>query len=322
MKKVLVTGAAGFVGSHLCDSYLRAGCSVIGLDNMTSGYHQNLEYAHASDSFAFVQADISNLVDIKKYFSGVDLVCHMAANADIRGGLETPSLDLQQNTIATHNVLEAMRASNVKQIVFASSAAMLGEPSEFPTSEFCPLPIQTSLYGASKLACEGLITAYCEGFGFEGYIFRFVSLLGPRYAHGHVIDFVKQLRADPSKLVVLGDGSQNKSYLHIDDCINAIMLVERRREAVQSKHNVAIYNLGTSSHITVKESASIIADEMGLCPLFEFGNKKRGWVGDNPFVFLDNHKITSRGWKPEFSIEAGIRDTVKWLMNFKNQHLL
>lgn len=209
--------------------------------------------------------------------------------------------------------MEAIRTNSVKTILFASSAAALGEPSVFPTPETCPTPIQTSLYGASKMACEGLISAYCEGFGLEGYIFRFVSLLGPRYPHGHVIDFFKRLQTDPSKLEILGDGNQRKSYLHVEDCISAMNLVLQKKTARGAKHNVQIYNLGTNSFITVKQSASIICNELNIHPEMQFGEGKQGWIGDNPFVFLDNTKISSEGWTPKYDIETAIRSTVQWL---------
>lgn len=313
MPKVLVTGVAGFVGSHLCDSYLQAGHEVIGIDNMSSGFEENLRNAQKQSSFSFFNVDITEPSSLEKIFSGVDIVVHMAANADIRGGLHKPGHDLQQNTIATHNVLEAMRINEVKRIIFASSAAALGEPTEFPTPENCATPLQTSLYGASKMACEGLISAYCEGFGMEGYIFRFVSLLGPRYPHGHVIDFVKQLRKNPESLVVLGDGTQKKSYLHVEDCVEAIRLVEQKRTATSAKHNVQIYNLGSDDFITVKQSVSFICDSLNLTPKIQYGRGNKGWVGDNPFVFLDTSKIASEGWGAKHDIESAIRATVEWL---------
>ena len=315
MKKVLVTGAAGFVGSHLCDHFLSKGCSVIGLDNLSTGNLSNLETAFSSEHFQFFKTDLFLDNEYSNYFQDTDLVCHMAANADIRDGLNETSRDINQNILVTHNILEAMRKSGVKRIIFASSAAALGEPEVFPTPETCEIPLQTSLYGASKMACEGLISSYCVGFGFEAYIYRFVSLLGPRYPHGHVIDFFKQLAKNPNKLLVLGDGSQRKSYLHIKDCIKAISLMEDERTARDSQSNCQIYHLGNTDHITVKKSIKYICSTLGVNPKIEFTGGKRGWVGDSPFVFLDVTKAKSVGWAPEWSIENSIIDTVNWLQN-------
>jgi UDP-glucose 4-epimerase len=238
----------------------------------------------------------------------------LAANADIRGGLEHPHRDLEQNTLATFSVLEAMRKSNVRRIIFSSTAAALGEPKVFPTPEDCAIPAQTSLYGASKMACEGLISAYCRGYGFEGYVFRFVSLLGPRYPHGHVFDFVKNLRNNSSCLRILGDGQQRKSYLHIADCLDALIFIcEERRAAKSSFPAYEVYHLGVPAYCQVEQSAKWICDELGLNPDFEFTGGERGWVGDNPFVFLDVTKAMQVGWTPKYSIEQSVRETVRWL---------
>ena len=203
----LVTGAAGFIGSHLTDALLARGHRVVGLDNLSTGQEAFLEQARRSERFTFIKGDILDPPALRRAMNGVDVVYHFAANADVRGGTVSPRTDLEQNTIATFEVLEAMRESGVTRIVFASSAAALGEPDVFPTPEHCAIPAQTSLYGASKMACEGLISAYCEGFGFEGVAFRFVSLMGPRYPHGHVFDFIRQLLRDPTRLRILGDGT-------------------------------------------------------------------------------------------------------------------
>jgi len=217
----LVTGAAGFIASHLCDALLARGDSVVGFDNLSTGQERFVEGARRSPNFTFVRADVLDAPALRRAIQGVDAVFHFAANADIRGSFGSPRTDLSQNTLATFEVLEAMREAGVRRIVFASSAAALGEPDVFPTPETCPIPAQTSPYGASKMAGEGLISSYCEGYGFEGYAFRFVSLLGPRYPHGHVFDFVRQLLADPTRLRILGDGTQRKSYLHVEDCVAA-----------------------------------------------------------------------------------------------------
>ena len=246
---------------------------------------------------------------------GVDTVYHLAANADIRGGLADPKIDIEQNTIATFNVLEAMRIANARKIVFASSAAALGEPLVFPTPENCAIPNQTSFYGASKMAGEGLISAYCQGYGFEGYAFRFVSLLGPRYPHGHVYDFLKQLLVDPTRLKVLGDGTAQKSYLHIGDCINALMLIcEELEISKKSKDRFEVFHLGRDEYCEVRQSIAWICEELKISPELNFGVGQKGWIGDNPFVYLDTIKARTLGWEAKKTIEQSIKETVKWLV--------
>jgi UDP-glucose 4-epimerase len=241
------------------------------------------------------------------------VVFHLAANADVRFGLNHPEKDLQQNTIATFNVLEAMRTNGIKRIAFSSTGSVYGEAEKIPTPEDAAFPVQTSLYGASKLAGEGMIAAYCEGFGCEGYIFRFVSILGERYTHGHVFDFYKQLLTHPEHLDVLGDGSQRKSYLHIGDCVEAILHAVRTGTARGAKHGVQIYNLGTAEYCQVKDSIGWICTRLGLKPEIRFKGGDRGWVGDNPFIFLETAKIRATGWQPKLTIREGVERTVDWL---------
>ena len=317
--KALVTGAAGFIGSYIVDELLKRGYEVVGIDNFSTGISRYLEKAKNNQKFTLIEGDILDIEILKKSMEGVNVVYHMAANADIRGGTANTSYDLEQNTIGTYNVLESIRLSrSANRICFASSAAALGEPDIFPTPENLPNPLQTSLYGASKMAGEGLISAYCNAFDIEGYCFRFVSLLGPRYPHGHVFDFVKKLIQDPTKLDILGDGTAKKSYLHINDCISALMLVcEDLRPAIDKTHSFEIYNLGMEEFIEVSRSAQLIATELGLKPIFKFGEGKRGWVGDNPFVFLDVNKIKNLGWRPSYTIENSITETANWLIQNK-----
>lgn len=314
--KALVTGSAGFIGSYVCEELLDRGYSVIGVDNFSTGIPKYLEKAKLSKKFINHEIDILDLNGLKEKMNDIDIVYHMAANADIRGGTKNTRFDLEQNTIGTYNVLEAMRCSKyTKRICFASSAAALGEPKDFPTPENLPNAVQTSLYGASKMAGEGLISAFCNAFNFEGYCFRFVSLLGPRYPHGHVFDFVKKLINDPSRLDILGDGTAQKSYLHIDDCISALMLVcEDLRPAKMYQHPFEIYNLGMEEFIEVSKSAKLIVKELGLTPDFYFGEGRRGWIGDNPFVLLDISKIKKLGWMPSHTIEESIKETANWLI--------
>lgn len=319
--RYVVTGAAGFIGSSLVDRLLKLGHEVVGVDNFSTGQRKFLFVASLNLRFELVEADLFDYSAFSDALQSADAVYHLAANADIRCGLANPRKDIEQNTLVTFNVLEAMREHEVKRIVFSSTAAALGEPEVFPTPESCAIPVQTSLYGASKMACEGLISAYCEGFGFEGYAFRFVSLLGPRYPHGHVFDFVKKLLDNPNRLEILGDGEQRKSYLHIDDCVDALIhICEIVRPAQHAARRYEVYHLGVTDFCKVKQSAEWISNEMGLQPKFCFTGGDRGWIGDNPFVFLDVNKALSTGWQPKHGIEYSVRETVRWL--YSNQWLI
>lgn len=314
--KYLVTGAAGFIGSSLVDRLLSQGHDVIGVDNLSTGLREFIIKAQDNPNFTFVKGDLVEPDLLSALLPGTDAVFHLAANADIRGGLDFPRKDIEQNTLVTFNVLEAMRQAGVYRIIFSSTAAALGEPEVFPTPENCAIPAQTSLYGASKMACEGLISAYCEGYGFEGYAFRFVSLLGPRYPHGHVYDFVRKLRDDPTCLSILGDGQQRKSYLHIEDCLDALLLIcEEKRTAKDSRRKFEVYHLGVPTYCRVVQSAGWISEELGLTPQFKYSGGERGWIGDNPFVFLDVTKAMATGWVPKHSIEQSVRETARWLSN-------
>ncbi len=318
--RVFVTGAAGFIGSNVVDRLLRDGSEVIGWDNFSTGQESFLSEAAGHPRFQMVRGDNLDADALTRAMVGADFVIHLAANADVRFGTEHPSKDLQQNTIATFNVLEAMRANGIQRIAFSSTGSVYGEAPVIPTPEDAPFPIQTSLYGASKVAGENLIQAYCEGFGFEGYIFRFVSILGERYTHGHVFDFYRQLLEHPGRLRVLGDGTQRKSYLHIHDCVDAILHVTAQRTAERAKHRVQIYNLGTAEYCRVTDSIGWICAHLGLKPELEFTGGERGWIGDNPFIFLDTAKIRATGWEPKLTIEQGIVRTVQWLQ--QNQWVL
>ncbi len=303
-----VTGAAGFIGSNLVDRLLKEGHSVAGYDNFSTGRHEFLEAAIKNSHFQLIQGDTLDLAAMTSAMKGTEFVFHLAANADVRFGTNHPRKDLEQNTLATFNVLEAMRANDIRRIAFSSTGSIYGEPQIFPTPEDAPLPIQTSLYGASKLACEGLIQAYCEGFGFQGYIFRFVSILGERYSHGHVVDFYKNLKINCQNLRVLGDGHQRKSYLHVQDCIDAVLI------AIQSlKEKVNILNLGTDEYCEVNDSIDWICVHLGFSPKLDYSGGERGWIGDSPFIFLDCSRVRNLGWKPKYSIHDGIIKTVEFL---------
>ncbi len=313
MNTIFITGAAGFIGSTVADRLLAAGKTVVGWDNFSTGRRRFLDGALKYQQFKLVEGDNLDLPSLTQAMAGCDTVFHLAANADVRFGLEHPAKDLQQNTVATFNVLEAMRANGIRRIAFSSTGSVYGEAEQIPTPEDAPFPVQTSLYGASKVAGEGMITSYCEGFKFEGYVFRFVSILGERYTHGHVFDFYQQLLAHPDHLKVLGDGTQRKSYLYVQDCVSAMLHVLNLGTAKAAKHGVEIYNLGTAEYVRVNDSIRHICNALGLRPRLEYAGGNRGWVGDNPFIFLDTKKIQATGWKTSLTIEQGIVRTLQWL---------
>jgi len=312
-KRVVVTGAAGFIGSTLVDSLLDQGIEVLGIDNFSTGRIEFLKNAQSNPKFTLLKQDLYAGKNLSSVFAGVDAIFHLAANADVRFGPERPSVDLEQNTIATHRLLEAAREAGVERFIFSSTGSVYGEAEIIPTPENAPFPIQTSLYGASKLACEGMIEAYAESFGMQVWIFRFVSILGPRYTHGHVFDFYKQLMEHPENLTVLGNGYQKKSYLHVSDCIAAIHMAFN---SPSSKVNV--YNLGVDGYCEVRDSIGWITNELGLDPQISFGTESKGWIGDNPLIHLDTRKIQEIGWTPKFSIEDGVRETVRFLQNTRD----
>ena len=310
MSVIAITGCAGFIGSNTVDRLLSQGNIVVGVDNFSTGQLKFLESALINPNFKLVNLDLLDLGGLKLAFTGCEFVFHLSANADVRFGTDHPRKDLEQNTIATYNVLEAMRSNGIKRIAFSSTGSVYGESPVIPTPEDGPFPIQTSLYGASKAACEGLISAYCEGFGFQSWIFRFVSILGERYTHGHIFDFYQKLKKDSTCLAVLGNGKQRKSYLYVQDCIDAIMLaVEKADEKVN------IFNLGVDGYVEVNDSIGWICKELGVSPRLEYSGGDRGWIGDNPFIFLDTKKIQALGWRPKVDIEQGVVQTVQYLKN-------
>lgn len=306
--RVLVTGGAGFIGSHLVDHLVARGDVVTVYDNFSTGRREFLDEARGHDRLSLVEGDVLELPRLTATMAGHDVVFHLAANADVRFGTAHPWKDLEQNTIGTYRVLEAMRAAGVRRIAFASSGAVYGEPDVFPTPEECPFPLQTSFYGASKLAGEGLLGAYVAGFDFQAWIFRFVSILGERYTHGHVYDFYKKLLADPRRVEVLGNGKQRKSYLYVQDCVDAMLLAVERADAP-----IGVYNLGADEYCTVDESLTWICEHLGLEPERRYTGGERGWVGDSPFILLDVRKISALGWRPKLGIREAVIRTLAYL---------
>jgi UDP-glucose 4-epimerase len=304
----LVTGGAGFIGSNLVDRLLSEGHRVTAFDNFSTGQDRFLEAASKHPNFTLVRGDMLDESALRDAMRDKTIVFHLAANADVRFGTQHPRRDLEQNTIATYNVLEAMRSAGCRRIVFSSTGSIYGEPEVFPTPEDAPFPVQTSLYGASKLAGEGLLQAYAAGFEFQVYIFRFVSILGERYSHGHVFDFYRKLLANPREIEVLGDGRQRKSYLYVHDCIDAIFTVLNR-----AKEQVNIYNIGAEEYCEVNDSLGWICEAMGVSPQRHYTGGQRGWIGDSPFIFLDTAKIRSLGWRPKLTIRQGVLKTLEYL---------
>lgn len=308
--RFFVTGCAGFIGSNVTDRLLAGGHEVVGYDNLSTGQLGFLQHATGSERFMFVQADVLDTRSLTQAMRGAEFVFHLAANADVRFGTQHTRKDLEQNTIATVNVVEAMRQNGVRRIAYASTGSVYGEAQVFPTPETSPMPVQTSLYGASKLAAEGFIEAFSEGFDLQVYIFRFVSILGERYTHGHVIDFYKQLQVHPDHLDVLGNGKQRKSYLYVQDCIDAMLLAIEKADK-----KVNIFNLGTDEYCEVDDSISWICQHLGISPQRRYDGRDRGWVGDNPFIFLDCSAMRALGWRPRLSIREAVIRTITYLQN-------
>jgi UDP-glucose 4-epimerase len=313
--RAFITGGAGFIGSNLADRLLDKGNEVVVFDNFSTGQMQFIEHNLKHPLYTLIECDVLDKAALTNAMHECDIVFHFQANADVKGGMNNTLIDLEQNIIGTHNVLEAMKIHDIRQIVFASSATVYGEPEQIPTPENIS-PVQTSLYGASKYSAEALIQAYCEYFDMKCWIFRFVSFMGPRYTHGVIFDFMKKLRHNKRELHILGDGTQCKSYLHVFDGIDAILL------AIENSHQKTnIFNLGNEEWINVRDLADLVCSTAGYKNVhYTFEGGIRGWKGDSPFVNLDISKISSLGWSPKYTVRNTIIDTVKYLM--MNEDLL
>ncbi len=307
--KVLVTGGAGFIGSHLVEHLLKRGYEVKCLDNFSSGKIEFLE--KVIDEIELIKGDLINKRVVRNAVKECEIVFHLAANPDVRAGEKNTKSIFENNIIATYNLLEGMRKEGVKKIIFTSSSAVYGDAKKIPTPEdYSPL-IPISLYGATKLACEAMIYSYSHTFGIETIIYRFANVVGSRSTHGVIYDFIKKLRANKEKLEILGDGKQRKSYLYIDDCIDAIFYTMERWE-----NKIEIYNIGSLDSIEVKEIADIVSEEMEVRPEYNFtgGIDGRGWRGDVKFMTLDISKIMQKGWKPRNSSGQAVRLAARWLI--------
>lgn len=300
----VITGGAGFVGSNLAERLIHSGEKVRVLDNFSTGKKEFLEGLDVD----LIEIDLFNIdqVKLRSLLRGAKTVYHLSANADVRFGWDFPRRDLEQNLLVTLNLLEASSQESVKDFIFSSTGSVYGEASTVPTGEFAEFPTQTSLYGASKVSSEAFIAAYATSGKFRATVFRFVSVLGRRYTHGHVIDFYRQLMKDPNHLHILGDGYQQKSYMNVRDCVHGVHFL-------RSNKSFDVFNLGTKGYCTVRESAGWIASELGLDPHMTFEGGKRGWIGDNPLIWLDAQKAFDAGWTTSSSIEESVRETIAWI---------
>ena len=309
--KYFVTGGAGFVGSFLVEKLLARRHNVTVYDNLSSGKYEFIRHHAPKRNFRFIKADLLDLKKLKAAVRGADFVFHLAANPDIRHGIKFTDTDLKQNTLVTFNVLEAMRSARISKIAFSSSSVVYGEAKKLPIPEnYGPL-MPISLYGASKLACEGLISAYCGTFGFQGWIFRFANLVGPRMTHGIIYDLTEKLRRDKKKLKVLGDGRQKKSYLYVDDCIDAMLLAIRK-----SRERTNIFNLGSGDWMRVSGIAQALLRLAGLKETkIVYTGGDRGWPGDVPRFLLDVGKLSRLGWKARYNSKEAITKAIEEHLN-------
>jgi UDP-glucose 4-epimerase len=310
--KVLITGGAGFIGSHLVDALLTQEANVCVFDNLTAGTLQNFKQWRTNPNLTFIKGDLVNSADLARMEkTRFETVFHLAANPEVRIGSTNPDIHFQQNIVTTHNLLEFLRKTgNSSTLIFTSTSTVYGEPTKMPTPEdYAPLkPIST--YGASKLACEALISAYAYTYGFNAIIYRLANIVGPRSKHGVIYDFIQKLKVNPEKLEILGDGTQNKSYLYVTDCVEAMLLGQEK-----TRNQVEIYNIGSEDQTRVKTIAEIVAEEMGLQNVeFKFTggvDGGRGWKGDVKNMLLDISKIKTLGWKPKHNTQQTIKKAIK-----------
>lgn len=305
--KVFVTGGAGFIGSHLVDRLMSEGNRVTVYDNLTSGKREFIEHHLGKRNFKLVEADLLERDKVKAAIAGHDVVFHLSANPDARWGIDNTELDLKQETIATYNVLESMRFSGVKRIVFSSSGTIYGETPVIPLPEDYGPVLPASLYGAGKLASEGLISAFCVTFDMQSWIFRFANVVGKRTTHGVIFDFMNKLTQNPSELEILGDGSQCKPYLHVEDCVAGMLFGLRN-----SQDRINVFNLGCSSATNVNTIARILVKEMGLNKVrFKYTGGDRGWPGDIPQVRFNVQKMSNLGWNARYTSDEAVKRAIR-----------
>jgi UDP-glucose 4-epimerase len=310
-KKVFITGGAGFIGSHLVDRLAQDGWTITVFDNLSSGREEFIKQHIGKSYFTFVKGELLDINQVKKAIKDHNLVFHLAANPDIRYGIEHTDTDLKQNTIVTYNVLESMRLNDISEIAFASTSTIYGEPNVMPTPEdYGPLyPI--SLYGASKLACEALITSFCHTFNMKCWIYRFANIVGGRGTHGLIFDFINKLKKNPKELEILGDGKQAKSYLLVDDCVDSMLFIY---ENARDQFNV--FNLGSNDRMDITTIADILVKKMGLKDVkYMFTGGSRGWPGDVPQMFLDVRKLNNLGWKAKHNSRQAVEIAIERMLS-------
>ncbi len=308
--KIMVTGGAGFIGSHIVDRLVNEGHHVVVYDNLSSGKMEFIERHMDKDNFKFVKADLLDFDTLLREMDGVDVVYHVAANPDVRLGAHDTKVHMEQNVKATYNVLEAMRIKDVRDIIFTSTSTVYGEATVIPTPEdYGPL-IPISLYGASKLGAEAFIMSYAHTFDMHAVIYRFANIVGPRSTHGVIYDFIMKLKKNPQELEILGDGNQTKSYLYVEDCVDALIYGYENRKA-----DVEIFNIGSDDWVNVRRIADIVVEEMHLENVkYKFTGGSRGWKGDVPKMLLSIDKIKSYGWEPKHQSEDSVRLTARYLI--------
>jgi len=307
--RYFVTGGAGFIGSHLADWLVNEG-EVTVYDNLSSGGLEFISHNLERRNFKLIQAELLDFSTLKQAMAGHDRVFHLAANANVRAGIEATDLDLKAGTIASYNVLEAMRLNQIKEVVFTSSSTVYGDAGVTEVSEeYGPL-LPVSLYGASKLGSEGLISAFCHLFDMQGWIFRLANIIGPRLTHGVIFDFINQLKQNPRQLEILGDGKQQKPYLHVDDCISGMVF-----GLGHSKERLNVFNLSPTTSTSVATIASMVAKAMGLESVeFKYTGGSRGWAGDIPQVRLDMSRMSRMGWQPKYNSDEAVERAVREML--------
>jgi UDP-glucose 4-epimerase len=306
-----VTGGAGFIGSHLSERLLAAGSTITVYDNLSSGRREWIEHLLDEPGFRFIEADLRDIDSLKEAAAGHDVVFHLGANTDIPKGNEDTRLDLENDTIATYNLLEAMRQLGMRKLVFASSSTVFGELVLRRTSEDDGPLLPISLYGAGKLACEGLISAYCHLFGMQSWIFRFGNVVGRRMGHGVLYDFIAKLRRNPAELEILGDGNQEKNYFLVEDCLDGMLFAFHHA----TEKPCDVFNLGCESTIKVSDIARVVVEEMGLKDVrFRYTGGSRGWPGDVPVVIYDVSKMNKLGWQAKHSSAEAVRIALRRML--------
>jgi len=310
--KVFVTGGAGFIGSHLVDRLIDEKNKVTVYDNLSSGKKQFITHHLQKDNFTFIEADLLDLENVKKEIKDHDVVFHIAANPDVRLGAQKPEI-ARKDIIATYNLLDAMRMNDIKKIVFSSSSTIYGETPTFPLPESYGPLLPISVYGAAKLAAEGLVSSFCHTFDIQGWIFRFANVVGERGTHGVIVDFINKLERNPKELEILGDGKQKKPYLYVKECVDGMLFGFKH-----ANEQINIFNLGCDTTTEVTRIGELVVEEMGLKDVtFKYTGGKRGWKGDVPQFQFDITKINNLGWKAVHASDEVIRMAIKDVLNAK-----